>query len=119
MIKLSGWKRIGIIASVAWVLGAGVHTYDLEINRASDLIADTHVRCDGSLPDYRQNEVAYEAAFRQCNKEAEDSLALATRDARLSAALVAFIPVPFGWGFVYLVFFLVRWVKRGFVPPQV
>jgi hypothetical protein len=119
MMKLSGWKRIGIIASVVWILGAGVHTYDSEIDRASDLIADTHVRCDSNLPDSFKNERAYEAAFRQCNKKAEDSLALAIGDARLSAAIVAFVPVPFGWGFVYLVLLLLRWVKRGFIPPQV
>ena len=31
------------------------------------------------------------------------------------SACAAFIPVPLGWGFTYLILFLVRWVKRGFV----
>jgi hypothetical protein len=119
MMKLNGWKRIGIIASVVWVLCAGIYTDDSKIDRASDLIADTHVRCDSSLPNYSKDEGAYEAGFRKCNKEAEDSLALAISNARFSAALVAFVPVPFGWGFVYLALFLVRWVKRGFTPRQV
>jgi hypothetical protein len=119
MMKLNGWKRIGIIASVVWILGAGAHTYDSEIHRASDLIADTHVRCDSNLPSDSKDERAYEAGFEKCNKEAEDSLALAISNAWFSAALVAFVPVPFGWGFVYLALFLVRWVKRGFTPRQV
>jgi hypothetical protein len=34
---------------------------------------------------------------------------------RMDAAIVAFVPVPLGWGFVYLVLFLVRWVKNGFL----
>jgi hypothetical protein len=118
-MKLNGWKRIGIIASVVWTLGAGIHTYDSELGRASDWIADTHVRCDSSLPSDSKDEGAYESGYRKCNKEAEDSLALAISNARFSAALAAFVPVPFGWGLVYLALFLVRWVKRGFTPREV
>jgi hypothetical protein len=69
MMKLNGWKRIGIIASLVWIVGAGVHTYDSEIDRASQFIADTHMRCDSNLPDHRKDENAYEAAFHRCNKE--------------------------------------------------
>jgi hypothetical protein len=114
MMKLSGWKRIGIIVSVVWVVGAGIYTYDSEINRSSDSIANTHVRCDSYLADYK-DEGAREAAFQRCNKEADDSLALALTNARLEGALVALVPVPLGWGFTYLVLLLVRWVKRGFM----
>jgi len=119
MMKLNGWKRIGIIASAVWILGVGIYTYDSETERASRTIAAEHVACDSSLPSDSKDESAYEAGFRTCNKEAEESLALAIRNARLSAALVAFVPVPFGWGLVYLALFLVRWVKRGFTPRQV
>jgi hypothetical protein len=51
-------------------------------------------------------------------QRADDSLALALTNAREEAALVAFVPVPLGWGFAYLLFFLVRWVKRGFIKPM-
>jgi hypothetical protein len=115
MMKLNGWKRIGIIASIVWILGAGLYTDDSELDKASQLIADIHVRCDGNLPDYRKDEAAYEAAFHRCDKEAADSLAFAYKSAWLAAAIVAFVPVPLGWGLVYLVLFLVRWVKRGFM----
>ena len=33
---------------------------------------------------------------------------------RQEATIVAFVPVLFAWGFVYLVLFLFGWVKRGF-----
>jgi hypothetical protein len=49
MMKLNGWKRIGIIASVVWILGAGVYTYDSRIDEASKFIASTHVACDSYL----------------------------------------------------------------------
>jgi len=117
MTKLNGWNRIGIIASAVWIAGAGIYTYDSETERASRAIAAEHVVCDSHLPDWGADEKPYEAAFRACDKHAEDSLSLAIRNARLSAALFAFVPVPLGWGFTYLVLFLVRWVKRGFVTP--
>jgi hypothetical protein len=51
-----------------------------------------------------------------------DEQALAYRASRkgrqlCGAVVVAFVPLPLGWGFVYLIFFLVRWVKRGFISP--
>jgi hypothetical protein len=114
-MKLNGWKRIGIIASVVWILGAGVHTYDSEIDSASAFITSTHVACDSNLAGKTGD--AYTTSFNECNKQADDSLAIALNSARLEAALGAFVPVPLGWGFTYLVLFLVRWVKRGFMRP--
>ena len=32
MARLSGWKRIGIIVSVVWILGAGIFTYNIVMN---------------------------------------------------------------------------------------
>ena len=112
-MKLNGWKRIGIVASVVWVLGAGIHTYDSEIERDSDFITSSHVKCDSDLPGTTGD--AYQKGFDDCNKIADDSLALAISNDRFNAVLVAFVPVPLGWGFVYLVLFLVRWVRRGYV----
>jgi hypothetical protein len=74
--------------------------------------------CGSNLPAFRKNDAAHEAAFRRCNDEADDSLALAITHARFEKAFVALVPVPLAWGFVYLVLFLVRWVKRGFVKPS-
>src|SRR6266478_22638 len=115
-MKLNGWKRIGIVASVVWILGAGIYTYDSEIDRASGFITSTHVACDSNLGDKTGD--AWTESFNECNKQADDSLALALTNARLEAALVAFAPVPLGWGFVYLILFLVRWIKRGFMRPE-
>jgi hypothetical protein len=115
MKKINGWKRIGITASVVWVLGAGVHTYNSEIDRFSGIIASTHAQCDSNLAG--KTEDVYTSGFNACNKEADDSLASVLNVARLDAALVAFVPVPLGWGFTYMLLFFVRWVKRGFIRP--
>ena len=48
-MKLNGWKRIGVIASVVWIMGAGAHTYDSVVDRFSVIIVSTHVQCDSNL----------------------------------------------------------------------
>jgi hypothetical protein len=111
---MNGWKRIGIIVSVVWILGAGIYADDSEIDRASRFIASTHVQCDNDLTVYKDLN-AGDAAFQRCNKTADDALALAINNARLDAAFVALVPVILGWPFIYLLLFVVRWVKRGFV----
>ena len=105
-MALSGGKRIGIIVSIVWILVIGEAIYKAQIEQSSRRIVAAHVACDSRLTS--------DAGFAECNKLADDSLALALTNAREMGALVAFVPVPLGWGFCYLVLFLVRWVKRGF-----
>ncbi|MGA2696986.1 MAG: hypothetical protein ABSE92_13060 [Terriglobales bacterium] len=126
MAKLNGWQRIGIIASVVWILGTGARTYDSEIERASSLI---YLSCDSAakapLPSKPPNSppepgavpVPPGAVVADDCEQAKESLGLAIKNAKLDAALVALVPVPLGWGIIYLVLFLVRWVKRGFARP--
>jgi formylglycine-generating enzyme required for sulfatase activity len=113
-VKGVRWKRVGIIASVVWILGAGVHTYNSEFDRAEEFITSAHVRCDADL--LGRTGDAVDTGFKECNKIADDSLALAITNARFDAAVVAFVPIPLGWGFIYLVLFLVRWISR---PPPI
>ena len=112
MGKLNGWKRLGIIASAVWILVAWVHTFDSETDRASNDIAANHVTCDGNLAGKTGD--AWQDGFDECNRRADESLKQAMTGARGDAAIVAFVPVPLGWGLAYLVLFLVRWVRRGF-----
>jgi hypothetical protein len=76
MVKLSGSKRIGIIASVVWILGASIYFY---------------------------------------NAIADDS----RKTALIGSAILTFLSLALGWGFVYLIRFLVSWVKRGFSSTHI
>jgi hypothetical protein len=42
--KLNGWKRIGIVASVVWILGAGLYTLkatsDADLRDAASIYSD-------------------------------------------------------------------------------
>ena len=106
-MKLNGWQRIGIVASVAWAIGAYVHTFDTEYSAAlgiynmiyDDCVKDSSGQVGGS---------------DHCKQTLTASLDESYVGSREAAALFAVVPIPLGWGFVYLVLFLVRWIKRGF-----
>lgn len=113
MKKLNGWVRIGIIASFAWIpFGAW---YSGQAQGKHDAIflqesADLESQClDSSRLDRRD----------ACTKADDDRFALLVSPSAISAnqsetAIIAFGPIPFAWGFVFMVFGLTRWVKRGF-----
>lgn len=104
-MKLNGWKRIGIVVSVAWILGAGTRTLivveDADIKTASGLT----LSCE-EAQNWRWS--------LECDNRSTDYLAESKYHGWIGAGAVAFIPVPMGWGFAYLILFLVRWIKRGF-----
>ena len=103
---MSGWKRIGIVTSVLWILGGGIYTY----NWAADSYAhNLRVEC------YRAENVKDWAAV--CDKPNSDYLE-GNRGVPLKiTAVFTLVPILPAWGFAYLILFLVRWVKRGFISP--
>jgi hypothetical protein len=110
--KLNGWKRIGIVASTLWILGAGSYVLMISNNAAVHIGSQTTLECEGY---YSPGGPTWSS---RCDQLGMDAMNRATDEGRLDAALVAFVPVPLGWGFVYLILFLVRWIKRGFVQPE-
>lgn len=105
---MSGWRRIGIVVSAVWILGAGLYTLDRRTNAAIHFGSQTTLMCEGY---YDPGGPHWSAA---CDKDGMDAMNVAIAQGRADAAMVALIPVPLGWGFAYLVLFLVRWIKRGF-----
>ncbi len=139
-MKINGWQRIGIIASVIWVVGAGLYT----LRRLSDediKTAGFFYRQCASIRDeterahrdecakkgekafmidmtrvFNECMVPYDKEFEQlddkCTKESQDYAIRAIPRERLGAAVVAFGPVPVAWGGAYLALFLFRWVRK-------
>jgi hypothetical protein len=112
-MKLSGWKRIGIIASAVWVVWSYNHTFDHLESVSSSIAVDREMRCLSAHPD------EFDKYFPLCDAAGETNGQMQQRQKErhhneVAATAEALVPVPFAWGFVYLVLFLVRWVKRGF-----
>lgn len=107
-MKLNGWKRIGIVASVVWIIGAYGHTMDTALDADAKFSVEIVQSCISA-------HNGQEVGDNECLKRGEDYVVNNIHNNQIAAALVAIVPVPLGWGFAYLVIFLVRWIKRGFV----
>jgi hypothetical protein len=103
-MKINGWKRLGIIASVTWILVAGgvtfTRTQNADIKQQLMMLESCEASHHGTAPECDDMLHRGDAEYMRLERE--------------TAALVALVPVPIGWAFVYLVLFLTRWVKRGF-----
>jgi hypothetical protein len=103
--------------SVGWISYAGIHTYNKVVNGANDIhvVRQVYHWCLGR---YGWTEDMSKAA--ECYQEVVDYVAHPKRTARRISVYNALFPVLLGWGFVYLIYlivFLVNWVKRGFAQP--
>ncbi len=95
-MKLGGWKRVGIVATVAWILGTGIYIYTAAVRTimltAVAVSANCRVLvwpsggdCDMLIGDY----LAHTPVWR-------------------AFAVIAFVPPLFVWGVGY-------WIRKGFV----
>src|SRR5215467_11295247 len=97
-VRLNGWQRIGVIASVVWIVGAPMY-FDSRADKEELARADWFYRL---CRDVESNREALEHP-NKCSDEARDFAAnLAThytftgRDS-VNTAILSFAPVTFGW----------------------
>ena len=86
-----------------------------ETETLSTVNAEMHSSCFESAE--RQQATMPEAgnaAWQACENDSMKQAMSDMKIERTDATIIALVPVPFAWGLVYLVIFLVRWVKRGF-----
>jgi hypothetical protein len=105
-VRLNGWHRIGIVGSlvwaiVGWVLGNnfGIHQGDYVTNVYSVCIQGANAE-----------------EWKVCNATFMHDWPLATQYHLWYAGVFAVVPIVFTWLFVYLVLFVIRWIRRGFNP---
>lgn len=108
MVRLSGWKRIGIVVSVAWILGMGIYTF---ITVDDDPLWLGYREAQAMKGSPKWLLLHFHRAF-----ESPGPYPPAVSPWP-ETVIVAFGTVLLGWGFAYFVLFLVRWVKRGFISP--
>ena len=94
-------KRIGIAASIVWILGAGIYT--LKITNDADM---------RSAAVLERACVEKQIGEDECEQLKQAILGGNLDSERIEAAMNAFVPVALAWGFVYLVPFLVRRFSR-------
>jgi hypothetical protein len=103
MMRPIRWKRIGIVTSSVWILGAGIYTFeatsDADVRTASGLTLSCEESHNGRGSD-------------ECDKRSTDYLDEVRPSEGMKAALIALVPVPLVWVAIYLGLFLVRWRRK-------
>ena len=108
-MHLNGWVRIGLIVSVAWILAGGVWGYNIVINDAHDVMITTSRICN-----YRPDGMPPRYSPEECTERALAAQREAVHSHWAAAAIVAFVPILFGWLSAWGLVALLRWVRAGF-----
>ena len=118
---MNGWYRIGIVASVVWVLfGAGSQFY-ASANRTSELRSFLFDDCKDRFHkgldngDFNGKPLVI-ANVRDCVQVSDSVPNEPLRSTLRVAAIVALAPLVIAWPLILLVVFVARWVSRGFRP---
>jgi hypothetical protein len=113
-MRLNGWQRIGVIASVCWFIGGGLWINSIVIEDLGAPAVAEHRRCldarsiqpDGTVPkdtDWGPCGVRFMAAYKA-----------AVADHWSYAAAYTLVPIPIIWLIVYGLVGFERWVRAGF-----
>jgi len=98
---MDGWKRLGIVISIVWILGAGFYTLKITTDRSVELGNRLADECNGDRAgmDDKCMEIGLALSISRIPGD------------RIEAVFVAFGPVLFAWIIGYPIF---RWIRRGF-----
>lgn len=117
-MKINGWQRIGIVASLLWALGAGVYERNKTLENATNYyLSVTTDLCPQIAKDTVAVDETEHASYLKCliktAKEAESMKAL-TGESILKLLPFSFVPVVAGWLLAYLSLMTFRWIRVGF-----
>lgn len=107
MGRLAACQKVGVVLSIAWAIGAAVHTHNRDLQGAQSSASFAYNVCADS------KDVAHSADLSECNKEKSESVAMSMEGDTANAAIVALAPLPFAWIFAYVLIGLGRALAIG------
>ncbi len=109
MNRLNGWKRLGIVVTVGWLiyLGWSLHIAKVRNAEAYANIATFDCQPDVNVPIARECVAKGDAARAAAMKKS-----MWTQEGVLNDAPWVIAPIALLWGLGYVV----AWVRRGFRP---
>lgn len=102
MKRLNFWHRLGIVASVLWMLGAGLYSLESTTDQAMKFAQAS-------------NNLCHEINNPNVNCSDEFITDLHSYDDMIwpQAAIVALLPIPLVWLLAYIAVWTSRWVLAG------
>jgi len=110
--KLSGWQRIGIVASVLWAIGGfmwglSLDPFTFRSKMTSEDWPVWYDICQGHAP--------LRSSYQECYEDFKKEIARENSNISFQwASAIAVAPVPFGWIIFGSLLGAGRWVRRGF-----
>jgi hypothetical protein len=121
--RLNGWQRIGVVLSVMWALYGGYWGNEYGLRQGNWALVVYGSCFDNALQKAADAHNTPQAR-EQYQRDVEACEQSENRDWRSSiqyhfqyAAICAFVPIPLGWGIVYGLIALVKWIRKGFKVP--
>lgn len=103
-LHLRGWARIGIVASILWIICGGIWGNNVGIHEG-DYVMMTYEDCLRSVhTDMRACQVAFDKDWP-----------LAIAHHWWYAGFFALAPLPLAWAAAYALRAIVRWIRSGFI----
>lgn len=106
-MRLNGWQRIGIVASIAWALGAAIYVRNLQIDSGNRFATTMYTHC--------MDVTKADPGF--CLRKFGDDLKVGFTPNWEIVAFYAIAPVLAAWIAIYAIVGIVRWIKKGFEKP--
>ena len=116
-MRLNGWQRIGIVASVVWVIGGGFWGNTVGLSQG-DYVKLTLEQCLAARSIQPDGTIPRDADWGPCYAKFEKDWPEAVKDHWYYAAAFAFIPIPLAWLVVWGMVSLARWIRAGFSRQQ-
>jgi hypothetical protein len=106
MTGLTRLKRVGIVASVAWMVGAFLYQRSDDLTRASNMSELAFRACS-------EQRKTPPTAAQHCLDEASAAYETWLVGSWANAISLALLPIPVGWAVAFAGVSIARWVKAG------
>jgi hypothetical protein len=107
MSKLNMWQRLGIVASVLWIIGGGFWQRTADVHRASEFSEMNYTFCTEMISKHGDYN------FKSCSEDAGREFKLALVGSWGNVAIFAFGPVLLAWLLAWVSVRVGRWVLAG------
>jgi len=108
--RLNGWQRAGLVLSILWAIGAGMHARNGDQEGAKSFADLSYKACTD------QKLLAHDSDLSSCERERQANIAKWLNDGNSNAniAFLALVPIPFGWLAGFILLYVVRAQIAGF-----
>lgn len=110
-LRLGTWQSVGVLVSIAWVVGGGLWIHERIVYRlsaparyaSSDCLDARAVQRDGTIPK--------DMNWEPCIQKFRSDFLSATTNSGYHAAGYTLIPLPFFWLGLYAAVISSRWIR--------